>query len=111
MYEIYTYNPLQPTININSYIALFNNSNVGINKALTIIVNELSDNMNNTDYVFVIPYTTTGTIYPKLSQYITRYTPLSLFSRLEVRRTNTKAYVVIGYKNTNIIVSVFLQNL
>jgi hypothetical protein len=46
-----------------------------------------------------------------LSQYITRYTPLSLFSRLEVRRTNTKAYVVIGYKNTNIIVSVFLQNL
>jgi alpha-tubulin suppressor-like RCC1 family protein len=112
MYEIYTYNPLQPTININSYIALFNNSNVGINKALTIIVNELSDNMNNTDYVFVIPYTTTGIILEqKLSQYITRYTPLSLFSRLEVRRTNTKAYVVIGYKNTNIIVSVFLQNL
>ena len=197
MYKIYTYNPLQPIITINMYIATFNNKNVGTNKTLTLNINELKDDENNTNYVFVIPYTTSGNIIqalitpiftsiPKqydgntnanirytlngvvsgetlsitynaqyitqnignnipinitgiefipniyssnyilnntkdtiygnitaipLSQYINKYTTLNMLSKLEVNKTNTAAYAVIGYRNTNILVSVFLQNL
>jgi hypothetical protein len=195
MYEIYTYNPLQPTIIINIYTANFNNKNVGTNKTLTINITQLKDNENNTNYLYVIPYTTTGTITQAtitptfrstqkqydgnrnanvtyklngvvngeplsigynalytsanignnipinitviqfipniyssnyvlnnttdtiygniingLSQYINRYTTLNMLSRLEVKKINTAAYAVIGYRNTNILVSVLISN-
>jgi hypothetical protein len=42
--------------------ATFNNKNIGINKTLTLNINQLKNDENNTNYVFVIPYTTTGTI-------------------------------------------------
>ena len=56
-------------MNINNYIlspytSTFNNKNVGINKTLTIDVIQLKDDENNTNYVFVIPYTTSGNITP-----------------------------------------------
>ena len=109
MYEIYTYNPLQPTITINMYTATFNDKNVGTNKTLTLIINQLKDNKNNTNYLFVIPYTTSGNI-TAVSQYINKYTTLNMLSKLEVNKTNTAAYAVIGYRNTNILVSVLISN-
>ena len=119
MYKIYTYNPLQPTITINTYTANFNNSNVGKNKTVTISVNQLKDNTNNTNntnYLFVIPYTTTGTITPAIPEskykYINRYTTLQSLSTFKVIRTKKRAYVVISYKiKPNELFVEFIQNI
>ena len=62
MYNIYTYIPNQPTLNIYIYTATFNNKNVGTNIPITINIVELKDIGNNTNYVFVNNYITTGKI-------------------------------------------------
>ena len=119
MYTIYTYNPLQPTITINTYTANFNNKNIGTNKTVTISVNQLKDNTNNTNntnYVFVIPYTSTGTITSPTQEskykYINRYTTLQSLSTFKVIRTKKRAYVVISYKiKPNELFVEFIQNI
>ena len=56
-YKIYTFMPLQNTISITSYSAILNDKNVGTNKLINLIINTLTNNINNkTNYIFVKIY-------------------------------------------------------
>jgi hypothetical protein len=103
MYNIYTYNPLQPTIRISNYTANFNGPNVGI-KTVTINVNTIKDTTNNTNYAFVIPYTKSADVISNLSNYINKYTTLKSIKKITVKKTGGNTFAII-YINKYVFVA------